>query len=68
VNDYARDVLKRLIDEFGVDLARDIHKLGASLRDECGECKRGIDAQGNRSAPYDARFTAIPASGARFAR
>jgi len=43
MNDAARTVLRKLIEEFGVALARDPHRLGALLRDECGECKREIN-------------------------
>jgi len=40
--DNARTTLRKLLEQFGPDLARDSHRLGALLRDECGEYKREI--------------------------
>ncbi len=40
--DNARTTLGKLIEQFGPDLVRDPHRLGALLRDECGEYKREI--------------------------
>jgi len=40
--DNARFTLRRLLERFGPDLVRDPHRLGALLRDECGEYKREI--------------------------
>jgi hypothetical protein len=40
--DNARFTLRRLIEQFGPGLVRDPHRLGALLRDECGEYKREI--------------------------
>lgn len=40
--DNARITLRKLLEQFGPDLVRDPHRLGALLRDECGEYKREI--------------------------